>query len=301
MLTQMDPDRSPLAATLEQFFATKTSCDVDGTMAYFSPQLITYIDATLGWEFPSFDASRGVFTQYMPNWAPTVRSYATAISSNATSALAHMVDTPELFGGELRVLAAIDLDDAGKIIRWVDYWDAAGYDAARYAQFRTPSDQFPGDLRDGIVPTQAAPALVTAATDLQEALGAGDATAIGDRLHTDVVVIDMALRAHVLGRLEAVAYLGRVLAAVPYGRGSTLRHVGGGEHGGGFEWTAGGDHDGLKGITAIELDGDGLVTTMTSVYDSRQLAPERKAALIAAASPPEANSGLFVDRGDLVR
>ncbi len=286
MLAQMDPDRAPLAATLEQFFATKTSCDVDGTMAYFSPQLITYIDATLGWEFPSFDALRGVFTQYMPNWAPPARSYATAISSNATSALVHMVDTPELFGGELRVLAAIDLDDDGKIIRWVDYWDAAGYDAALYAQFRTPSEQFPGDLRDDVTPTRAAPALVTVATDLQQALAAGDATAVGDRLHTDVVVVDMALRSHVLGRLEAVAYLDRVLGTVPYGRGSTLRHVVGGEHGGGFEWTAGADHDGLKGITAIELDDDGLVTTMTSVYDSRQLAPERKAALIAAASPP---------------
>jgi hypothetical protein len=31
-----------------------------------------------------------------------------------------MVDTPELFGGELRILAAVDFAD-GKIIRWVDY------------------------------------------------------------------------------------------------------------------------------------------------------------------------------------
>ena len=35
------------------------------------------------------------------------RSYATAILPGEMSALVHMVDTPELFGGELRILAAV--------------------------------------------------------------------------------------------------------------------------------------------------------------------------------------------------
>jgi hypothetical protein len=121
MSTQTDARPiAPLAAPLERFFATKTSADVDGTMSYFAPGLVTYTDATLGWDFGSLQALRNVFEQYMPGWKPPARSYATAIMSNDVSALIHMVDTPELFGSELRILAAVDFRD-GKIIRWVDY------------------------------------------------------------------------------------------------------------------------------------------------------------------------------------
>jgi hypothetical protein len=271
----------PLAGTLDTFFATKTACDLDGTMSYFAPDMASYIDATLGWDFDSHEALKDVFTQYMPNWAPPARSYATKILPGEASALVHMVDTPELFGGELRILAAIDFAD-GKIVRWVDYWDSSAFDDGLYGQFRTPADSFPTDFKDDQVPTVAAPELVEAATALQRAFGAADAAAAHDLLHTDVVLVDMALRAQVIGRIETVAYLDRVLDQVPYGRSSELRHVVGGAGGGGFEWTAA---DGLVGITAVERDADGLVTRITSVYDSRQLEPARKAALITRTNP----------------
>ena len=64
----------------------------------------------------------------------------------------------------------------------------------------------------------------------------------------------------------------------------------GGTAGGGFEWTAGPDHGGLVGITALELDADQLITKVTSVYDSRQLSPARRAALVLG--PPWARRGL---------
>ena len=186
-----------------------------------------------------------------------------------------MTDTPELFGGELRVLAAIDDDFVdGKIVRWVDYWDSSSFDAALYAQFRTPDDAFPKDLKDSEVAT-AAPEMVKAATALQQAFSAADASAQPTSLHTDVVFEDMALRCQVIGRIEAGRYLGRVLGDIPYGRSSRLRHVVGGSHGGGFEWTAGQHAGQLLGISALELDTDGLVTRITSVYDSRQLEPGR--------------------------
>jgi hypothetical protein len=38
----------------------------------------------------------------------------------------------------------------------------------------------------------------------------------------------------------------------------------------------------LIGITALELSPDTLITKITSVYDSRQLEPARKAALVGA-------------------
>jgi hypothetical protein len=221
----------------------------------------------------------------MPNWSPPARSYTTGVLANETSAFLHMTDTPELFGGELRILAAVDFAE-GKIVRWVDYWDSSSFDDALYAQFRTPGDRFPTDLKDGQVATQAAPALVAAATAVQGALGAGDATAAGDLMHTDVLLEDMSLRTQVIGRIEATAYLGRILDDVPYGRSSWLRHVVGGSNGGGFEWTAGPGADSLAGITALELDAENLITRITSVYDSRQLEPARKAALIGAAFAP---------------
>jgi hypothetical protein len=286
MITQTgDRPTAPLAATLERFFKTKTSCDVDGTMSYFAPDLATYTDATLGWDSDSFQALRNVWEQYMPGWAPPARSYATGILSNDVSALVHMVDTPELFGGELRILAAIDFRD-GKIIRWVDYWDAGPYDEQLYGKFRTPSAHFPRDLKDAEVPTQAAPELVAAAAALQHAFTAGDASAAASLLHTDVVLTDMSLRAQLIGRIETARYLGRVLADVPYGQSSLLRHVVGGTAGGGFEWTAGPDHGRLVGITALELDADQLITKVTSVYDSRQLSPARRAALVIASVGP---------------
>jgi hypothetical protein len=272
---------SPLAGTFETFFETKTAADVEGTMSYFSPDLASYIDATLGWDFDSYDALKAAFEQYMPNWSPPARSYATAVLSNETSALVRMTDTPELFGGELRILAAIDFAD-GKIVRWVDYWDSSAFDDALYEQFRTPADSFPRDFKDAQVPTQAASELVAPATALQAAFSAGDAAAAGDLMHMDVLLEDMSLRTQVIGRIEATSYLGRILGDVPYGRSSELRHIVGGSRGGGFEWTAGPAADMLVGNTALELDAHGLITRITSVYDSRRLDRDRKAALISA-------------------
>src|SRR3984957_2754694 len=42
------------------------------------------------------------------------------------SALVAFTDTPELFGAEIRILAAIDFKD-GKVVRWIDYWDGRSF------------------------------------------------------------------------------------------------------------------------------------------------------------------------------
>jgi hypothetical protein len=102
---------------------------------------------------------------------------------------------------------------------------------------------------------------------------------------TQVSKAGMALRTQVIGRIETTRYLERVLGRVPYGRASTLRHVVGGRGGGGFEWTAGPDAGRLAGITALELDTDGLITVITSVYDSRQIDPVSKRSLLNASIP----------------
>jgi len=261
-----------LHTLLERLFEAKTAADVDRTMAYFAPDMAGYIDATLGWDFDSYTALEAVFERYMPAWAPPARSYASKILAGDESALVHMVDTPELFGGELRILAAVDFAD-GKIVRWVDYWDSSAYDTELYDRFRTPAESFPRDLKDTQVATRAAGELVKAATTLQQAFATADMSAARAAMHTDVVLVDMALRTQVIGRIETTRYLEHVLPRAPYGHDSALRHIVGGPRGGGFEWTARADADHLAGITALELDSAGLITTITSVYDSRQLDP----------------------------
>ena len=63
-------DAAPTAQlhkVLESFFETKTACDVEGTMAYFAPEMVCYVDATPGWDFDSYAALK------------TVRHYADAL------------------------------------------------------------------------------------------------------------------------------------------------------------------------------------------------------------------------------
>jgi ketosteroid isomerase-like protein len=272
---------SQLPALFGKYFAARAAQDVEGTLAYLSPDLITYTDATLGMALDSYAAVKAGFEQYMPTWAPPARSYPTKILAGSESALVHLVDTPEMFGGELRILAAVDFAD-GKIVRWIDYWDASAYDAGLYGQMRAPADRFPRDMQESKVATTAPAELTRAAAALHKAFTAPDASAAAAAMHTDVVFTDMALRTQVIGRIETVRYLERVLGRVPYGQGSVLRHVVGGAGGGGFEWTAGPDADQLVGITALELDADGLITAITLVYDSRQIDPATKRALLEA-------------------
>jgi hypothetical protein len=272
-----------LPATLEEFFTTKTARDVEGTMAFFAPDLAGYLDATLGWDFGTYASLKAVFEKYMPTWAPPARSYATRILAGKDSALVHMTDTPELFGGELRILAAVDFAD-GKIVRWIDYWDSTAFDSGLYDQLRRPADSFPTDLRDGQVETRADATVVKAATTLHQAWAAGDPSAAAAAMHPDVVLADMAMRTITVGRIDTTRYLERALEHVPYGRASTLRHIVGGRSGGGFEWTAGPGASQLAGITSLELDPDGLITIISSVYDSRQLDPARKRELLVAAA-----------------
>jgi hypothetical protein len=58
---------APLDATIETFFATKTAGDIASTMTFFSPDLVSYIDPTLGWEFDGYDVLKGVSEQDMPS------------------------------------------------------------------------------------------------------------------------------------------------------------------------------------------------------------------------------------------
>src|SRR5258705_111298 len=165
------------AVFFHSFFTAKSRHDVDATMNHFSKSRLTYIDATLGWPFYTHGALRDVYVQYMPKWPARGLSYPSRILGDERSALVAFTDTPELFGAEIRSLAAIDIMN-GKIVRWVDYWDGRHFGTELAAKLRTPSDKFPTDFKDATVPGNASSKIRAAANRLQAAFGGNDAKAL---------------------------------------------------------------------------------------------------------------------------
>ena len=106
----------------KSYFTAKSEHKPVPTTDHFSEAHLTYIDATLGWPFYNKKAMIDIFEMYMPKWPSTGLSYLTRITGDTHSALVAFTDTPELFGGEIRILAAVDFKDS-KVVRWIDYWD----------------------------------------------------------------------------------------------------------------------------------------------------------------------------------
>lgn len=269
------------AAFFQSFFTAKSQHNIDATMEHFSEENLTYIDATLGWPFDSHGALKGIFDQYMPQWPDTGLSYATRIIGDENSALVAFTDTPELFGSEIRILAAIDMKD-GKVIRWVDYWDGRHFGAELAAQMRTPADDFPTDLKEATVEGNASAKITEVANRLQDAITNNDAKAAAELFSYDAVYEDMTLRTQVLGRIAIENYLRRALAEVPYGVGSTISHVVGGDMGGGYEWKSSPAYSATvkHGVTALEVDQDGKISRLTTVWDGATISDEDMKALM---------------------
>ncbi|HEU0200726.1 MAG TPA: hypothetical protein VFR86_09845 [Burkholderiaceae bacterium] len=270
------------AAFFRSFFMAKSRHDVDATMNHFSKSTLTYIDATLGWPFYTHEALKDVFVQYMPKWPATGLSYPTRILGDERSALVAFTDTPELFGAEIRILAAIDIKD-GKVVRWVDYWDGRHFGAEPAAKMRTPFDKFPTDFKEATVPGNASPRIRAAANKLHAAFAANDAKAAAALLSNDAVYEDMTLHTQILGRLAIERYLSRALDTLPAGAGSSMLHVVGGDMGGGFEWQTAPAYRTTvrRGITAIALDPEGKVSRLTTVWDGATLPLDEVKALVA--------------------
>jgi hypothetical protein len=203
---------------------------------------------------------------YMPKWPPSGLSYPTRISGDTHSALVAFTDTPELFGGEIRILAAIDFKD-GKVVRWIDYWDGRSFGAETAAKMRTPAEKFPTNFDYDVESDGASAKIKDVTRKLADAFAAGDAKTADDLFSPDAVYLDRALRVRVLGKLAIGQYLSRVLATVPYGKGAKLMHVVGSDQGGGYEWTNA--HSSVKrGVVAIDLNGSGQIQRLDATWDN---------------------------------
>jgi hypothetical protein len=224
------------AAFFKSYFTAKSEHKPVPTTDHFSEAHLTYIDAALGWPYYNKKGMTDIFELYMPKWPSTGLSYPTRISGDTHSALVAFTDTPELFGAEIRILAAIDFKD-GKVVRWIDYWDGRSFGDELAAKMRTPPEKFPTNFDYDVVSDGASAKIKDVSQKLAAAFAAGDA-ATADALFTnDAVYLDRALRVRILGKQAIGKYLARVLATTPYGKGSKLMHVVGSDQGGGFEWT----------------------------------------------------------------
>ena len=268
-----------LVDLIDGFFAAKTRADVAGAMAYFSPQLVTYTDAVLGWDF-GYDGLRTAFQQSMPKWPSTAKSYPTRILGDVKSALVMFTDTPELFGGEIHLMGAIDIQD-GKIVRWVDYWDSRGWPNAFGIQKQALPSWHTAALREN-----ATPRLRGVVDSLVAAMSAGDSKSAAALFSYDAIYEDMACRVQVVSRSAIERYLARAVSALPNGATSSLRHAVGADAGGGFEWIGAQGSPVTAGITALVLDAEGAITRATTMYDGGLFGAGRLQSLAALALEP---------------
>jgi hypothetical protein len=265
------------------FFSAKSAHDADALMTYFARDPVLYIDASSGNQWPTWQSLADVFHRFLPPAAADALSYPLRIIGDEHSAVVEFEDTPSLFGRELRILGAVTFDDDGKIVRWVDYWD--GRSSVRPTSIQ-PS--YPTDFHDQVV--NASAKITSVANALQKAFAAGDAEAATALFSFDAVYEDMAAHTRVVGQLQIQRYLSRALGTIPYGAGASIAHVVGGDLGGGYEWNAAPSAAPMRrGNTALELDAEGKITRLTTVYDSGLFPYDkyRELVLLGAEAPPE--------------
>jgi hypothetical protein len=254
------------AAFFKSYFTAKSEHKPVPTTDHFSESHLTYIDAALGWPFYSKKGMTDLFETYMPKWPPAGLSYPTRISGDTHSALVAFTDTPELFGAEIRILAAIDFKDV-KIVRWIDYWDGRSFGAETAAKMRTPPDKFPTNFDYDVASDGASAKIKEVTQKLRAALSSGDAKAVAALFTYDAAYLDRALRVRVLGRLAIAKYLSRVAATIPYGKGAKLVHVVGSDQGGGYEWINEGSSV-QRGIVSIDLNSAGQIERFDTTWDN---------------------------------
>lgn len=251
-------------AFFRSYFTAKSLHDPDAFTEHFLRSQVGYYDAVLGGSVAVTDWTilKEANTQAMSSWAPGALAYPLRIFGDTHSAIVHFVDTPEMFGAEIRALSTFDFKD-GRITRQVDYWDGRRNPAITG---RAPVDQYPRTLGVEKVRQNASPAIDRVARQLGSAMGAGDAARSAALFSADAVFEDLTTRAGLQGRLAIGRYLQRALPQLPYGPGAVVRHVLGSAQGGGYEWVVDGRPE-LSGVTALELDSVGKITRLNTVWD----------------------------------
>ena len=284
-----EPDTShatPAAAIFfRRFFEAKSQVGGGGHEAWmelFDPERARFRDAVLGFGMGNPGMS-GAEQDFASSFGPNSRADLLRVLGDEHSAVVFSYDTHDMFGAEIWAASAIDVS-GGRVLRNVDYWDGRLHPVSA---MRAPESHFDTQLAEDAVVDSSDSTITRVARGLGDALAAGDAATAADLLSPVAIWEDQTLRTRVEGRRAIERYLQRSIASLPYGAGSSVRHVLGFSRGGGYEWRAGSSSV-PQGITGLELNADGLVTRLTALWDgARMETPSlQRLALLALESEP---------------
>ncbi|KAK3673401.1 hypothetical protein LTR78_006634 [Recurvomyces mirabilis] len=226
---------SPNAIEFFRKFYTLKSSDSPNIVDCYDPNQTEYYDSTLGLTAGANRSSlvatlRAIEAQWAET-APNDRSYPLRILGDTIhGAIVHAVDTPGLFGAEIRELSTFDFVN-GTTSRQIDAWDARGNSVTSTL---TGDPVYP-DLGLPGLAERAAAEMGVVVDLLNTALSTGNATAAASLFSYDAVLEDMTLRLRVEGRSAITSYLNRTVQSLPYGEGTAVTHVLGSAMGGGYE------------------------------------------------------------------
>ena len=271
-----------VAELLSGYFIAKSRPDVEATMAFFAREPFVYVDATLGLVLPTWQSLRATFEQLMPTWGPEANSYATRIVGGPTGAVVMFVDAPGTFGPqELRLAGVVDIRD-GLVLRQADYWDGRHSTLAQYESLRVPAEQYPQDLGEDVVDEAASQRVRRVIERLNGSLAAGDVETTVGLFGPDAALEDAPAHLRLEGRRAIGRFLTRSAGLLPYAQpGTVVRHVVGGDLGGGYEWSGPGPV--ARGATAVELDAGGSITRLTAMWNGADVDEARLVDLARAA------------------
>ena len=248
------------------YFRAKSKANVDETMSHFSRAKLTYIDATLGLANYNWKSQYDVFAQFMPHWPAGSASYPSRMLGDASSATVFYTDTAGLFGpSEIRAVGVVNFE-AGKIVRWIDYWDGRHFGAANLNALKVPNNQFPTNFEEDTVGEAKSGSLEMVAHGLARALQEQDYVKAVSYFGPDAVLTDHPSHLAVSGTKSIDSFLSRAGGLLPFvGPGTALRHVVGNSAGGAYEWTATGAVP--RGVSTIELDAWGNINRLDAMWD----------------------------------
>ncbi|KAK4890410.1 hypothetical protein LTR27_010938 [Elasticomyces elasticus] len=272
-----DHSTSSLVTYMHKYFTAKTLRDLPTFASYFTPtDDDVYFDATVGLTVPQSGLAAAL-AMLLVGDNPNAKSYPTRIIGDTNSAVVLNLDTAGFFGPtESRAISAIDFKD-GKIARYIDYWDGRLNPSI---SGRTPEDKFPETLGESSITAKRNPVISGVATKLYDALSTGDSAAAFALFTHDAVFEDRATRTRIEGQTGIQQYLQRVHQVAPYGIGSRLRHIVGDVQGGAYEWIGNAATGSPNGITALELDYQGKITALYTVWDSSRTSNETLGTLV---------------------
>lgn len=274
---------SPEAARLfSAYFRAKSKADVEQTMSFFSRTKLTYVDATVGLANYTWQSQHDIFAMFMPHWPAGSASYPTRIIGDTNSAVVVYTDTAGLFGpAEIRAFGVVNFQ-AGKIVRFVDYWDGRHFGTANRDALKVPDNQFPADFKESTVGETAPKRLGEVTRGLAEALREKNFAKAAAFFAPDATFTDHPSHVTVTGVPAITAFLRAADAALPYvGPGTAVRHVVGSSAGGAYEWTAAGNVP--RGAVLVELDRWGKISRLDGIWDGALVGDEKLSQLAHAA------------------